>query len=161
MVLDVFWVGIQDLTWNIVIFGARQRWALGKVPGRLTAAAVVPFAERQMLGTRQRMVLCRLPACRALGKSYFAECPIWLSAKLFYFFLFFDLSFFVRLFDTVSNPILKFERSLTFFAIFDWFNLFLCVFLDNSNLKYTYMKYRNAVFQKMIFMVLYIFWVRI
>ena len=94
---------------------SRQRWALGKVPGRLTAAAVVSFAECQMLGTRQRMVLCRVPACRALGKSFFAECPIWLSAKHFYFFVF-RSEFFCEAFGHCFKPYFKVWEKFDFFC---------------------------------------------
>ena len=43
----------------------------------------------------------------------------WQGTRQRIFFFVFRSVFFVRLFNTVSNPILKFGRSLTFFAIFD------------------------------------------
>jgi len=85
--------------------GARQRPALGKVVVRVTTHAAVPFAERLPFGSRQRLILCRVPAgqapdmalgkdcrcrlklCRAafaewaLGKA-FVECRLWLCRVL-------------------------------------------------------------------------------
>ena len=58
---------------------------------------------------------------------------------------------------TIANYILKFGGNLSFFGIFNRFILFLGMFLDKSNVNYRYMKYRNAVLQKMIFMVLGVF----
>ena len=74
--------------------------------------------------------LCRDPNIRHSAKDGSLTSASWQGArqnllcrvsyvalgKAFLFFLFFYLSFFMRLFDTVSNPSLKFGGILTFFC---------------------------------------------
>jgi len=74
---------------------------LCRVPNVRLSAKDGSLPSASLKGPRQ-ILLCRV-SYLALGKA-------------FYFFCFFDLNFFVRLLDTVSNPILKFGRSLSFFC---------------------------------------------
>jgi len=106
----------------------RQRRALGKVPVHQTPAAGVPFAESLPFGSRQRKALCRVLAGKALGKAIFAECLGWLSAKYFYFFLFFFAEFFFGALCHYCKLYFNVWKKFEFFLVYltDLFCFFVC-----------------------------------
>ena len=67
------------------VSATRQNKTLGKALTGQTAPMAVIYAECAPSGTRQTVLLCRVPHPLALGKDSFAECRAWHSANIFFF----------------------------------------------------------------------------